>query len=60
MVREEDGREERKRDYLMILKELGIEEDISEKAVGILEAYFLSTLQKVISGVVYHCRKSNL
>lgn len=61
MMREKEGLQERKDRYDKILNTLGIHEVHSrKKAMAILESYFLSHLQKTISGVVYHCKVSNL
>jgi len=39
---------------------MNISNDQFPKAIDIAETYFLSTLQKVVSGAVYHCKKPNI
>lgn len=60
MIREKNWLEYRKEKYLEILKEIWVPEKSFDRALAIIEAYFLSHLQEVISWVVYHCKKSNL
>jgi len=60
MMREKEIQEIRKKKYIFIFKQLGLNERDYNKAIAIAESFFMSTLQKIISWTVYHCRRSNL
>lgn len=60
MVRESNWIEIRREKYKEILKSMWVPKSSYDRAISIIEAYFLSHFQEVISGVVYHCKKSNL
>jgi len=59
-MREEKIQEIRKNTYIFMFKQLWLNERDYEKAIAIAESFFMSTLQKIISWTVYHCRRSNL
>ncbi len=60
MMREKEIYKIRKESYVYSFKKLWILEKDYDKAISICEAFFMSTLQKIISWTVYHCRRSNL
>jgi hypothetical protein len=60
MIREENWINIRKEKYNELLTNMWVPEEFFDRAIAIIEAYFLSHLQEVISWVVYHCKKSNL
>ena len=60
MIREENWISIRKEKYKEILTDMWVPWEFFDRAIAIVEAYFLSHLQEVISWVVYHCKKSNL
>ena len=60
MIREADWINLRKQKYIEIFEEMWVSEKSYDKSIAIIEAYFLSHFQEVISWVVYHCKKSNL
>ncbi|MDP2090121.1 MAG: hypothetical protein Q8K30_00860 [Candidatus Gracilibacteria bacterium] len=60
MIRESNGMKIRKERFIEVFKELGLTDEHYNRSLAITETYFLSHFQEVISGVVYHCKKSNL
>jgi len=60
MLREKEIYKIRKQNYIYLFKKIWIFEKDYDKAISICEAFFMSTLQKIISWTVYHCRRSNL
>ncbi len=60
MIRENEWKRIRRDKYIEIFNELWVPEDFFDRASAISESYFLSHFQEVISGIVYHCKKSNL
>jgi len=60
MIREDNWINIRREKYIEILAKMWVPESSYDRAFAIVEAYFLSHLQEVISWVVYHCKKSNL
>jgi len=60
MMREDNVYQIRKKSYVHFFEILKIDEQDYDKAIAISESFFMSTLQKIISWTVYHCRRSNL
>lgn len=60
IIRAKAGREAREQVYFKALGELKVPLDSFWKAIGILEAYFFSELQKVLSWATYHCKKASI
>lgn len=60
MIRESNWMKIRKERFIEVFKELWLTDEHYNRSLAITETYFLSHFQEVISGVVYHCKKSNL
>jgi hypothetical protein len=60
MIREKQWKQIRQGIYTEIFREMKLPSDDIVEGLSIAESYFLSTLQKVVSWIVFHCKKSNL